>query len=285
MSRSVSPTSPSIPGGFAIKETTDEAGSSSREVSETRSEFNNLGLERTRPYQTGDMQRPFRGMPPRRGSDDPRVDDRIKSRAVNDLGWNWEAERAKMETGGVSASSSMLRGTSDGGLGSTLSSNGGTGTKGYSSHLNSSNVSSERASSPSGDPSRGVISPRSSSNISAFPPRIDTSGNKNTISAHSDQSTSRSQQEEAQPLSSKADFFSSDALPSAQASTSTSQQRLQNRPPQHQLSSSSSKEKSARRDQTCDACGKPMTGQFVRALGVVFHLDCFRCRVSAVDWC
>lgn len=37
---------------------------------------------------------------------------------------------------------------------------------------------------------------------------------------------------------------------------------------------------SARRDQSCDACGKPMTGQFVRALGVVFHLDCFRCRVS-----
>lgn len=36
----------------------------------------------------------------------------------------------------------------------------------------------------------------------------------------------------------------------------------------------------SRKDQLCDACGKPMTGQFVRALGVVFHLDCFRCRVS-----
>ncbi|CAO1629926.1 unnamed protein product [Parajaminaea phylloscopi] len=34
----------------------------------------------------------------------------------------------------------------------------------------------------------------------------------------------------------------------------------------------------SRREQLCDACGKPMTGQFVRALGVVFHLDCFRCR-------
>lgn len=37
-------------------------------------------------------------------------------------------------------------------------------------------------------------------------------------------------------------------------------------------------ERASRRDQQCDACGKPMTGQFVRALGVVFHLDCFRCR-------
>lgn len=37
---------------------------------------------------------------------------------------------------------------------------------------------------------------------------------------------------------------------------------------------------SGRREQLCDVCAKPMTGQFVRALGVVFHLDCFRCRVS-----
>lgn len=39
------------------------------------------------------------------------------------------------------------------------------------------------------------------------------------------------------------------------------------------------KERSGKRnDQLCDACNKPMTGQFVRALGVVYHLDCFRCR-------
>ncbi|KAF8605904.1 RhoGAP-domain-containing protein [Ceratobasidium sp. AG-I] len=29
---------------------------------------------------------------------------------------------------------------------------------------------------------------------------------------------------------------------------------------------------------TCSACNQPMTAQFVRALGTVFHLDCFRCR-------
>ncbi|WFD35793.1 Rho-type GTPase activating protein Rga1 [Malassezia cuniculi] len=32
-----------------------------------------------------------------------------------------------------------------------------------------------------------------------------------------------------------------------------------------------------RKDQLCSACGYPMTGQFVRALGGVYHLDCFRC--------
>lgn len=30
----------------------------------------------------------------------------------------------------------------------------------------------------------------------------------------------------------------------------------------------------------CKKCGEQLTGQFVRALGGTFHLDCFRCRVS-----
>jgi len=29
----------------------------------------------------------------------------------------------------------------------------------------------------------------------------------------------------------------------------------------------------------CKKCGEALTGQFVRALGGTFHLDCFRCRV------
>jgi len=29
----------------------------------------------------------------------------------------------------------------------------------------------------------------------------------------------------------------------------------------------------------CSACGKAMQGQFVRALGTVFHLNCFKCMV------
>lgn len=30
----------------------------------------------------------------------------------------------------------------------------------------------------------------------------------------------------------------------------------------------------------CKKCGEPLTGQFVRALGGTFHLDCFKCKVS-----
>ena len=29
----------------------------------------------------------------------------------------------------------------------------------------------------------------------------------------------------------------------------------------------------------CKKCGEPLTGQFVRALGGTFHLECFKCRV------
>ena len=36
--------------------------------------------------------------------------------------------------------------------------------------------------------------------------------------------------------------------------------------------------KSAKR--LCKKCGEPLTGQFVRALGGTFHLECFLCRVS-----
>lgn len=33
----------------------------------------------------------------------------------------------------------------------------------------------------------------------------------------------------------------------------------------------------------CKKCGEALTGQFVRALGGTFHLDCFRCRVGIVS--
>lgn len=34
----------------------------------------------------------------------------------------------------------------------------------------------------------------------------------------------------------------------------------------------------------CQKCGDPLTGQFVRALGGTFHLDCFRCRVREREY-
>ena len=33
----------------------------------------------------------------------------------------------------------------------------------------------------------------------------------------------------------------------------------------------------------CKKCGESLTGQFVRALGGTFHLDCFKCQVSRMD--
>lgn len=30
----------------------------------------------------------------------------------------------------------------------------------------------------------------------------------------------------------------------------------------------------------CSACGRPLQGAFVRALGTVYHLQCFKCMVS-----
>lgn len=34
---------------------------------------------------------------------------------------------------------------------------------------------------------------------------------------------------------------------------------------------------------TCAKCQGPLTGQFVRALGGTYHLDCFKCRVKTVS--
>lgn len=32
----------------------------------------------------------------------------------------------------------------------------------------------------------------------------------------------------------------------------------------------------------CISCNKPLDGQFVRALGGVYHLDCFKCLVRGL---
>lgn len=282
MSQPSSPTSPAVPGGFTMdtipnyqRKSTDEAGPS-RAPNEAPLHSNRQGSSNSQ----GDYpQRPFRGGVPRRGSEETR-DDRIKSRVVNDLGWNWENERAKMEAMGVSSSSSMQRAASEGGASSIiangLASNSATGSK--------SNLSQQSSylGSPSPDHmTMPAISPRASSKAT-FPPRIDTSGNRGSASPTAKASQSQNTLPEPMPpMSSQATTFSSDIPTKApQEAASSFSHQNQVRASQQQSSTSLSKEKSGRRDQTCDACGKPMTGQFVRALGVVFHLDCFRCRVS-----
>lgn len=286
MSQSTSPTSPkspAIPGGFTMETipqyqrgATDEAGPSRASI-EAPSQSDRQGSDRNQGDYT---QRPFRGGIPRRGSEDTR-DDRIKSRVVNDLGWNWEVERAKIEAMSGS-SSSMQRAASEGGASSIVA----TGLPSTSTMGSRSNLSQQSPylESPTKDSiAMPAISPRASSKAT-FPPRIDTSGNCGSASPipkiSQRQTTS---QEPAAPLSSQATTFSSDIPTKApQEAASSTQQSQMRASQQQQASTSSSREKSGRRDQSCDACGKPMTGQFVRALGVVFHLDCFRCRVSTL---
>lgn len=229
-----------------------------------------------------------RGDIERRGSDDKRIDDRIKSRAVNDLGWNWEAERAKME----GSSSSISRTTSGpayntGETPSTLASNsvemGSNGGSGLSASNYNSGLGGVMVGRKSGEMIRPSVSPRSSSKGMATPPRIDTSSG-NGLGQVGQSIGHHPSQQPAIPLpsSSAAATFPPDATmaPPPPPQDSKSSQQVQARNPQHQGSSSSQQKEKSRRDQSCDACGRPMTGQFVRALGVVFHLDCFRCRVS-----
>ncbi|KAM0787658.1 hypothetical protein ACM66B_003722 [Microbotryomycetes sp. NB124-2] len=49
-------------------------------------------------------------------------------------------------------------------------------------------------------------------------------------------------------------------------------------PPSSKRREGRSSEPSSRSAQTCAKCREPMVGQFVRALGAVYHLDCFKCQ-------
>ncbi|KAG8789321.1 hypothetical protein FRC20_006352 [Serendipita sp. 405] len=33
--------------------------------------------------------------------------------------------------------------------------------------------------------------------------------------------------------------------------------------------------------QACERCHSPITGQYVRAMGTVYHVDCFRCIIQS----
>lgn len=173
--------------------------------------------------------------------------DRIKSRAV-DPGWSWEKEREKYEV--------------------------------------SSSMRSNSAESAPSLPSRASSRP---------PPRLDTSSLPRTNNGpdlapssvsgvHSNFASPQNLQAPFNPISGNAaverpapnsvssntDANGSASTPSGSSAPAPDQQRSAQ-------TSSSSATSPRRRDQTCQACGKIMTGQFVRALGSVYHLDCFRC--------
>lgn len=170
--------------------------------------------------------------------------DRIKSRAV-DPGWSWEKEREKYEAGGSIRSNSV----------------------------------ESRPSLPSRNSSRPT-------------PRLDTSGTQRSGDTTDAAQTSRfggtssnvaspqNLQPPTNPITSATQerTFAPATSSNASADTAAAQadppaQGQSQKPPAPASTSGTSR----RRDQTCQACGKVMTGQFVRALGSVYHLDCFRC--------
>lgn len=89
---------------------------------------------------------------------------------------------------------------------------------------------------------------------------------------------SRSASGHASP-SSPSDFAAPNPGWLASGSRSNSEENHRTQPPSSSISGHSNGN-SAVSSQQCSACGQPMTGQFVRALGTVYHLDCFRCKVG-----
>lgn len=69
-------------------------------------------------------------------------------------------------------------------------------------------------------------------------------------------------------------------LGSTSRPSSDENHRVLTQPPSTSGHSSSA---TAINSQLCFSCGLPMTGQFVRALGTVYHLDCFKCKVRSGD--
>ncbi|SPC62013.1 related to GTPase-activating protein of the rho/rac family (LRG1 protein) [Ustilago sp. UG-2017b] len=179
--------------------------------------------------------------------------DRIKSRAV-DPGWSWEKEREKFEAGGSLRSNSIESRPSLPSRGSSRP----------TSRLDTSGVprvsdGSDAAYANPAGPSSSVASPH-------------------TVQAPSNPISGTGASDRTAPASAVAPSSSpADAPPPALVQNQVVQQQRPSQPRSASNTGTSSSGTSRRRDQTCQACGKVMTGQFVRALGSVYHLDCFRC--------
>lgn len=78
------------------------------------------------------------------------------------------------------------------------------------------------------------------------------------------------------------------AAPAPPAPTYQPDSRVGRNPPEpegqefdEQRDISAPRERSRPNRRICKKCGEPLTGQFVRALNGTFHLECFKCHVSA----
>ncbi|KAK4056836.1 Rho-type GTPase activating protein Rga1 [Microbotryomycetes sp. JL221] len=71
---------------------------------------------------------------------------------------------------------------------------------------------------------------------------------------------------------------SASATNTPRADRETQRPRDRDRPSSKRRDGNSSNEGHTRGVQVCAKCQQPMVGQFVRALGTVYHLDCFKCQ-------
>ncbi|SNX87419.1 related to GTPase-activating protein of the rho/rac family (LRG1 protein) [Melanopsichium pennsylvanicum] len=187
--------------------------------------------------------------------------DRIKSRAV-DPGWSWEKEREKYETAGSIRSNSVESRPSLPSRGSSR----------RTPRLDTASVSK------STDAPQSCTATRYSTTSNVASPH-NLQAPPNPISGATHERAAPATAKANANANANANVNATSSTPTNVASSSTtSSASSQVHKPAHPVQpASTSGTSSRRRDQTCQACGKVMTGQFVRALGSVYHLDCFRC--------
>lgn len=141
-------------------------------------------------------------------------------------------------------------------------------------------ASSSSASSPR-EPQFPPQKQHSGSSVNSITPRSPTTQNPSMSLPPGGASSSR-------PNSTSGHSASSHGrAPSTEGHASDRERERDSRERQHSRSVNGRGESTPtpRAQQACAKCGLQMTGQFVRALGTVYHLDCFRCQVSvSVGW-
>ncbi|KAI5475752.1 Rho GTPase-activating protein [Pseudohyphozyma bogoriensis] len=127
----------------------------------------------------------------------------------------------------------------------------------------------------------GPPSPTTSSASSSSPrlaqPLQPTSNNHHAYSPTPSSSSSHSHHSPRKNSSSPSPSPLQPNFPHHPPSSSHSHSHSNHSSSQHDARSRSKTRDPAAAGQTCAKCELPMSGQFVRALGTVYHLDCFRC--------
>ncbi|KAN0063792.1 Rho-type GTPase activating protein Rga1 [Thecaphora frezii] len=250
-----SSSTPMLPGAFASHSRASSRERAAGSRSHSPVPGSELGLSQSRADLSPSPSLSVPGEGPE-GKGRRRADmDRIKSRAV-DPGWSWEQEKEKQEASLAGsehgpgphlprrASSRPLPRINTGSQGAAQNSSSSSSSVNGSGHLPARKGSHSALPSPEGGLLPGsniALAQSSAAKADAGQVSIGGEGAEAASGAHPNGSSSGSSFSNSQPPSTR------DKAPSG------------------------------RKEQACRACGKTMTGQFVRALGSVYHLDCFRC--------